>query len=186
MVKRFMLTNPPAVKTDPSWGEQAGDAEPMATVRLHSVSLVPEDVSEILGVRPTASARAGEAIGRTGDGQAVRAPTGTWYLDTMDRLASNDPAVHLGWIVDVVAPHVEKLEASNLELGIDFSLMMTGDHKAASLSLQENSSSLMEQVARGCTLGTVSLEIPSSGWRREYARKQLQPETHWELPLHRL
>lgn len=65
-------------------------------------SLVPDEVTASLGVRPDQTTRAGD-VRRSHNGEHVRTlKDWTWCLESAKHVSSNDPLAHLHWLMSIV------------------------------------------------------------------------------------
>lgn len=144
-------------------------AVPMATVRVHADALDPAVVTALLGPAEVAAPKGG-VLRRTRGGHEVQAKTGTWFVSTPSHVQSSDPAKHLRWAVDRVAVRVDDLFRLVPGLKVEFSLMVSGAEDDARAVLARSGQALDAQLARARGLGTVLLEIPSSGFAEVLGR----------------
>ena len=82
-------------------------AETFASLRFFGDGLVPEQISDLLGLEPTEAALKGLAT-TSPSGKTRVASTGRWLLETRGQANSTDLEAHLVWLLD-------RLEATRAE-----------------------------------------------------------------------
>ena len=120
--------------------------------------LEPDEITKLLGVKPTIAYRKGEVYKRT-RGHEVRGSTGLWRLTTRRRLASAELAEHLACLLEVLFPggsdkFVEPLRAlmGKLDLQADVDCFWYGEHGAAPPVIPEHVRAAFAQI--GATIET--------------------------------
>jgi hypothetical protein len=97
---------------------------PVATLRLFSKDLIPDEVSRILAMSPDSAAPAGGGLSVRGDRSRVPAKVGTWFITTRGKGLKADPAIHLSWLVDLVFPKLKQLKEKITGLRAELSLLV--------------------------------------------------------------
>jgi hypothetical protein len=87
------MTSDPSPETNPNC------AETFASLQLFGDDLVPEEISRLLGLPATESARKG-SVRVSPSGKTRIAPTGRWILETRGHVDSADAERHITWLVD--------------------------------------------------------------------------------------
>jgi Domain of unknown function (DUF4279) len=80
-----------------------------ATFRVAGDSLVPEQLTKLLGIDPTLAYAKGEHYSRGPRSRDLRGRTGVWFLSTDDEVVSNRLTDHIEWLVSRIAPNQVKL-----------------------------------------------------------------------------
>jgi hypothetical protein len=80
-----------------------------ATFRVAGDSLVPDQLTKLLGIHPTLAYAKGEHYSRGPRSRDLRGRTGVWFLSTDDEVQSNSLADHIEWLLSQIAPNQAKL-----------------------------------------------------------------------------
>ncbi len=142
---------------------------PMATARIFSDTLSPEEVTRVAGLQPLTAARRGAALVQRTGRPPVIAKTGTWFVTTEGRVTDDDPGHHLTRLVTRLGPAMDRLRQSIPDARIEFSLLVHDpDFQVEGLP-----SAVLEAVT---ALGTLEVESPENGgsW--------LVPAGQWNRP----
>jgi uncharacterized protein DUF4279 len=95
----------------------------LATLRLFSEDLRPDDVNRIMDIKPDASAARGDGLLRRKDGTLFPARTGTWFVTTKGRV-TGQPQDHLSWLVELLHQHLDQVRAQVPDVRVDLSLLV--------------------------------------------------------------
>ncbi len=80
-----------------------------ATFRVAGDNLVPDDLTAMLGIRPTLAYAKGQLYSRGPRSPNLRGRTGVWSLRTDDEVQSRRLSDHIEWLLGKIAPNQEKL-----------------------------------------------------------------------------
>ena len=77
---------------------------PYATIVLIKKELDPQHITELLGINPTKGVKQGDKRG-----DKYKWPHGIWALESKGQLESNDPILHIEWLIEKLEPAKTKL-----------------------------------------------------------------------------
>lgn len=83
-----------------------------ATLRIYHDALIPDSVSQRLGIEPTESQVKGQILDSTG---RLRARIGGWFLSTLDTIESKDSRAHIDGLLDRLEGKGEVLQLMRAE-----------------------------------------------------------------------
>jgi hypothetical protein len=100
--------------------ERLGITWVSASLRVVSSSATPDQITELMQVKPTNAFRKGERSSPVNPRSAVRA-WNTWLLDTpLDSSAAVED--HIEWLLDFVDAHREELRSLPLDAKVDLAV----------------------------------------------------------------
>lgn len=81
-----------------------------ATLRFAGDRLVPDQITQILRVRPTQAYRKGEIYSAGPRSSKLRGRTGVWFLSTDKIVASRNLDDHISYLIGLLWPTPDKIE----------------------------------------------------------------------------
>jgi hypothetical protein len=79
-----------------------------ATLRIYPASIAPLEISERLGITPSATNLKGREITNS-LGKSRTQPINAWFLSSENAVSSKDVRPHLDWLLNALEPRIEQL-----------------------------------------------------------------------------
>ena len=91
-------------------GENIACKETNVMYRIIGHEIVPDEITEHIGIEPTRSFYKGEEYESKSKGSILQRPTGHWSLSSEGQLESTSPEAHARWILDKLGSKKEQIE----------------------------------------------------------------------------